>query len=367
MRITLRRDSSGQCRGPTPPFPVRMSSRRRAVLATLACVVATGITTPAMGQSVRVSVPEENFRKEPRVTSSNRLATVFEGAVLQVDGRQGRWVRAVLEGWIWTPSVQATDRDGFELVVSAPGGENLREAPEGEARRIARVLRGMLLDRVEQRGSWTRVRRSAWIWAESTVETEDSAEAPATTPAEPPTEVETPDDGAPMRAELPDRIVVSGAPVELHVSPEGDTLAVLQPDADLEILARQGSWARVRLEGWVWVPSTLPADSAAGDLTPADVAANPDQYRGRQVRWRLQYVSLENAEPARTDFFEGEPFILGRAPDGDQGFIYVAVPPELLEEVAELRPLQLIDVLGRVRTGRSALMGVPVIDLIALY
>ena len=45
---------------------------------------------------------------------------------------------------------------------------------------------------------------------------------------------------------------------------------------------------------------------------------------------------------------------------------YVAVPPELLPEVNGLRPLQMMDVLGRVRTGRSALMGHPVLDLIAL-
>jgi hypothetical protein len=145
-------------------------------------------------------------------------------------------------------------------------------------------------------------------------------------------------------------------------------LAALRPQADLEVLARQGSWARVRVEGWVWVPSTLPADSAMAseDLSPADVTANPDQYRGRQVLWRLQFVSVERAEPARADFYEGEPFILARASDGGQGFVYVAVPPELLLEAEGLRPLQMIEVVGRVRTGRSALMGVPVLDLIAL-
>ena len=327
-----------------------------------------GSADRAIGQSVRVSVPEENFRKEPSVTSSNRLATVFEGAVLAVESRQGRWVQATLEGWIWSPSVSATDRDGFDLIVSNPGGENLRAAPQGEARRVGRLLRGMLLDRVEQQGNWMRVRRSAWLWSESAVEVE--GEAPETTaaqsppPQRPAAEVET----TARPPELPDRIVVSGNGVQLHVSPSGDTLASLRPEADLEVLARQGSWARVRLDGWVWVPSTLPADSAAAseDLTPADVRANPDQYRGRQVRWRMQFVSVERAEPAREDFYEGEPFILARATDGEQGFIYVAVPPELLAEAGSLRPLQMIDVLARIRTGRSALMGVPVLDLIAL-
>ena len=318
------------------------------------------------GQSVRVSVPEENFRKEARVTSSNRLATVFEGAVLGVESRQARWILATLEGWIWTPSLSATDRDGFDLVVSAPGGENLREAPDGEARRVARLLRGMLLDQVERRGNWTLVRRSAWLWSESVVEVEaDRAAAPALPDATP---AEADDGPAAAAAELPERIVVTGSSVQMLVSPSGDTLASLMPEADLEVLARQGSWARVRLEGWVWVPSTVPADSilAGADLRPQDVAANPDQYRGRQVSWRLQFVSVERAEPAREDFYEGEPFILARALDGDQGFVYVAVPPELLPDVNALRPLQRIEVLGRIRTGRSVLMGVPVLDLVAL-
>lgn len=316
------------------------------------------------GQSVRVSVPEENFRKEARVTSSNRLATVFEGAVLDVESRQGRWVLAALEGWIWTPSVSATDRDGFNLIVSSPGGENLRVAPDAEARRVARLLRGMLLDEVERRGNWTRVRRSAWVWSESVVEVSSGAAAAApVTPAE-----TAPDTSPPRPSELPDRIVVSGEGVQLLVSPSGDTVASVGRDADLEVLARQGSWARVRLEGWVWVPSTVPADSlvAGADVRPDDVAANPEQYRGRRLSWNLQFVSVERAEPAREDFYEGEPFILARALDGDQGFVYVAVPPELLEDVNALRPLQRIEVLGRVRTGRSVLMGVPVLDLIAL-
>ncbi|MBT8477813.1 MAG: hypothetical protein KJO06_02775 [Gemmatimonadetes bacterium] len=349
-----------------------MSPRGIAVTSLLVFGLVAGSADPAIGQSVRVTVPEENFRKEPGVTGSNRLATVFEGAVLKIESRQGRWVQATIEGWIWSPSVESTDRDGFDLVVSNPGGENLREAPEGNARRVGRLMRGMLLDRVGGQGNWTRVRRSAWVWSESTVEVPDVEAMAGASPVDAaqagggnPVEEET---IPPRPSPLSDRILVSGERAYLHVSPSGDTLASLRPQADLQVLARQGSWARVKVEGWVWVPSTLPADSAVGSagLSPADVTANPDQYRGRQVRWRLQFVSVERAEPARSDFYEGEPFMLARAPDGEQGFVYVAVPPELLTEAEGLRPLQMIDVLARVRTGRSALMGVPVVDLIAL-
>ena len=58
------------------------------------------------GQSVRLTVPEENFRKEPAATAGNRLATVLEGAVMGLVGKQGRWDQVTLEGWIWRPSTR---------------------------------------------------------------------------------------------------------------------------------------------------------------------------------------------------------------------------------------------------------------------
>ena len=328
---------------------------------------------PLDGQSVRLTVPEENFRKEPAATAGNRLATVLEGAVLARAGERGRWSQVTLEGWIWKPSISSDNRDGFDLVVSKPGGENLREQADAGSRRLAILERGMLLDSLETRGNWVRVRRTAWIWSESVTET--SAGTVASSPAvsaettrPPGSEGADAAPSAPAGAVLPDRLLIDEGPVLLLVSPEGDTVAVLSPGADLAVLDRRGDWARVRLEGWIWEPSTLPADSAAASdsLSASDLRANPTQYIGRRVRWSVQFVSLERAEAVRTDFYEGEPFILARPEDRSQGFVYLAVPPELLPRVEELRPLQQIEILGRVRTGRSALMGVPILDLLAV-
>jgi hypothetical protein len=333
----------------------------------LAAALLGGWTAGATAQTVRVSVPGENFRKEPRVTSNNKLATVLEGTRLEAKGRQGRWLRVTLEGWIWTPSVGATDREGFDLVVDKAGGENLRESPDRQARRAAVLLRGMLLDSLERRGSWTRVRRTAWMWEESLTDVTAAA------PAEPAPAVPAASDSAAPEAggrpsAGPAGRIVSRSAVRLHVSPDGDTVATVPAGTDLEVLAREGGWARVRLEGWVWEAATLPADSAAESavLTATDVRANPEQYVGRRVQWRVQFVSLERAEAVRSDFYEGEPFILARAEDRSEGFVYIAVPPELVIQVEDLRPLQTLDLLARVRTGRSALMGVPILDLIAI-
>jgi len=138
----------------------------------------------------------------------------------------------------------------------------------------------------------------------------------------------------------------------------------------MEILGREGSWARVRLEGWAWMPSEAGRPAAAVEgpriLTPADLTANPTEYSGRVVSWELQFISLERAEKVRTDFFEGEPFLLTRFGGGDGPFVYVALPPDRVQEAEGLTPLEGLSVTGRVRTGASSLTGTPIIDLLAL-
>lgn len=317
------------------------------------------------GQTVEVAVEEENLRQEPM---GKRLATVNGDTRLRVVGRDGRWRQVVLEGWIWTPSVAATNRGGHDLVVSADGGENLRIEPEARAPVLARLLEGFLLTRLEEEGDWTRVRRTAWMWAPSlrTVSAEGAGETGDPAGSEGGAG-EAPDADAGDVAE--DHRVVEGGSARVHASPEGDTLAVAHQGTDLTVLGRQGDWIRVRLEGWVRGSDLVPPDSAsaARELSPGQLRTHPERYRGRRVRWTVQFISLERAEAARTDFYEGEPFLLARPVVGEgSGFVYLAVPPELLSRVEELRPLQQVAVLGRVRTGRSALMGAPVLDLLEL-
>jgi hypothetical protein len=135
----------------------------------------------------------------------------------------------------------------------------------------------------------------------------------------------------------------------------------------VQIVGREGSWARVRLEGWAWLPPTGPdsATDATAAITPADLARDPEGTRGRVVAWSLQFISLERAEKVRTDFFEGEPFILARFGDATGPFVYVAVPPDRVAEVQGLAPLEHIEVTGRVRTGASGLTGTPILDLLS--
>jgi hypothetical protein len=126
------------------------------------------------------------------------------------------------------------------------------------------------------------------------------------------------------------------------------------------------------MEGWVWSPRATEAaeeasDATAAALTPQDLEGpGGEAHEGRRVTWRVQFISLERAEAVRTDFYEGEPFILGRVGGGDGPFVYVAVPPDRLATVEGLTPLEMLTVTARIRRATSALTGTPILDLLAL-
>lgn len=319
-------------------------ARPLAVILALAAVPA-GVEA----QSAVVAVEEENFRAGPNGVI---LAELSEGTTLVPGGADGRWREVTLEAWIWAPSVQADDRAGHDLAVSAEDGENLRASPNG--RRLGRARTGMLLDRLEVRGDWIRVRRTGWIWGPSIRMT-------AAPDPEPSREPEPAVSGREFSSAGDDAMV--------RTSPGGDTLAWLQPGADVEVLDRDGDWVRVRVEGWTFA-SSLGADTTEPgvlrEVTRDELQAEPDRYRGRLLEWVIQFIALRKAEQFRTDFLPGEQFILARGPGDDAGFVYLAVSGELLSEIQTLTPLQRIRVLVRVRSVESPLTGAPVLDLLEI-
>ena len=298
---------------------------------------------------------EENFRAQQNGTLLGQLRA---GMSLEVLEATDDWLQFDFDGWIWTRSLQAVNRGAFDLVVSVEGGENIRGGPGGEI--LGHVEQGTLLEIVERVAGWARVRRRAWVWRSSvalfgTDPSGDSAgRSGLTTPS---SSVGVGEWAQGFSANAP---VLS--------TPDGDTLATLASSTNLQVLAREGNWTRVRLEGWIWLPEG--ADEGAGvsprtDATLASVVAAPDDYRGEVVQWDLQFISLERAEEIRTDFYETEPFLLTRMGDGDQSFVYVAIPPERLGEAQRLDPLERIRVLGRVRTGSARLTGSPILELLS--
>lgn len=322
---------------------------------------------PASAQAIRVTAATENFRAEPR---GEVIAALPAGTVLENATREAGWYRATLRGWIWGESVESTGRAN-RLTVTAEAGENLRTAANGGV--IARLNPGTVLTELERRDRWVRVERTAWIWGESV---EAVAAPPSSQPAARPPQQPTPAPAAPRTTTAPapragsSRQATAGAGgAAVLQSPDGDTLARVRPMTSMEVVATEGNWARVRIEGWVWQPGLASAGDTGAvlrDVSAAVLGANPDNFRGRTVEWQLQFISLERAERIRTDFYEGEPFILARGPGDENAFVYVAVPPERVAAVERLGPLERIVVLGRVRTGRSRVMGAPVLDLLEL-
>jgi hypothetical protein len=131
-------------------------------------------------------------------------------------------------------------------------------------------------------------------------------------------------------------------------------------------LARDDGWTRVRVEAWVRDDDLVPADTSLRSLTAADIRAAPDEARGALVRWTVQFIALQRADALRPELRPDEPYILARGPGDENALIYVAVPPALLAEVQGLRPLANIAITARVRVGRSAPVGVPILDLTAI-
>jgi hypothetical protein len=314
------------------------------------------LASPLTGQSGTVRV-EENLRAEPNGVV---IAVLNEGTDVAVLQSQGSWLEIEVEGWVWTPSTIAWDRGSFDLRVAADGGENLRSAPNGEV--LAVLEEGALLEELQRVPGWSQVRRRAWIWAPSVQERRSRAR-----------EVDDPEGPRPESpAPAPVGIFRAEGGVPVLSSPNGDTLGLIRPGMEMAVTGRQGSWARVRMEGWVWLPGGATVGGGGGsEAGPSPdmeaVLANPGAYLGRIVTWSLQFVSLEAAEAIRTDFYEGEPFLLTRPVDGrNTRFVYVAIPPESLGQAAGLTPLEEITVVGRIRTGSSSLTGSPVVDLIEL-
>lgn len=313
--------------------------------------------------TVRVA---ENFRKDP---NGEVLARLRPGTKLSVVGKRGNWLEATVEGWVWSRSLQVAKLEGLDLVVSADGGENLRGEPSGDI--LGHLAKGTLLEELERKPGWIHVRRQGWLWAASAREADATPANPAPSGAKPTTAASS-TKPAPVRpaATRPGGVSTAGAAgVTILSAPDGDTVGRAVAGTELEVLSRQGSWARVRLEGWAWLPagdSTGAASDSVSVLTPGDLTEKPQAYRGRMVSWELQFISLEHAEKVRTDFFEGEPFLLTRFGGPDGPFVYVAVPSSRIDEMRGLIPLERIKVTGRVRTGASSLTGTPIIDLVSM-
>jgi hypothetical protein len=300
------------------------------------------------------------FRKDP---GGAELGMLEPGARVATGRAQGNWIAVTLDGWVYSPSVARTSRGGFDLVVSADGGENLRAAPNGA--KVARLSRGALLDRRTTQGRWIRVRREGWALksafaAPAATATQQAARRRDGATAD--TATARRNDGA--TADDAER-VVAGTNALLSGEPGGTAVATLADGAEGQVVARSGEWVKLRIEGWVSASDVRSAEGGPRrGVSAAEVRAQPDRWLGQTLEWRLQLVAVRKADALRPELPEGREYLLARGPLPESGFVYVVIPPSQADRFKAMPPLSELTVRGVLRAASTRWLPNPVLDLV---
>lgn len=277
---------------------------------------------------------------------------------------RGDWQAVTLEGWIFATSVGVTARAGADLAVIRAPEENLRDAPSGAL--VAKLPEGFLLNKVGEDKRWVHVQRVGWmkrsalepvgtVAAAASAVADTAAGAGAAVPA-----ASDSGSGEATRAQPRRRTT-------LYRAPEGPEAGTLGQSTPLRVISRSGDWSRVQLEGWVKsVDLATDGPGVLAGVTAAEVRTDPQRFVGQSVRWTLQYIAIQQADELRPEIPIGAKYLLARGPLPERGFVYVVIPDAKRALVASLTPLTIIQVIARVRAGRSHYLGNPVIDLLAL-
>ena len=333
------------------------SSRALRALPVVAVILVSSLSAQAR---YRVVLDGESVFQAPGET---RLGRVARGAtVIGSGGTQGEWLAIVIEGWIFTRSVGAASREGFDLAVTKEPDENVRAAPNGSL--VARFVRGTQLSRVApDSNGWTRVRREVWL-PRAAVEPV-AAVVSVRTSAD--TQPQARDTATPATAAIDPDAARSSRATPLFRAPDGPEGGTIGAETPVRVLGRSGEWTRVQVEGWVRTSDleTAPPGVLVG-VTAAEVRAEPSRYRGQVLRWNLQFIALQTADDLRPDIPAGRSYLLARGPLPERGFVYVVLDDAQRTAAARLTPLATVQVTARVRQGRSRFLGHPIVDLLSL-
>jgi len=347
------------------------------VLLTPACLAAQSIVT---SQTALRSAPNGSAVAQVRFGASVSSATTERG-----------WSRVTLEGYVHR-SVLGGRRGGFSISVRADGGAYLRNTPSRSGRVLALMPDGTGLTKVSTRGDWIRVRRTGWLIASALHTSEPSVAARKRDAAKKPTARRAPEGAttvarraAPSAKPAADTTAVAEGDVTpdsatqavtalalarrttLYTAPDAGTLGTIDSSARVTAVARDRGWVRVQVEGWVRAQDLGPSDSTVlTTISAADLRAQPDRYRGQVVRWVVQKIAVETADPLRKGMAPDEPYILARGPGQENSLLYLALPSSLVDQAKRIDPLTAITVTARVRSGRSEPSGVPLLDVLSL-
>ena len=323
-------------------------------------VISLLIAAPIRAQDLSEISTDTRLRKEPDGTP---LVALPAGTEVEAKGARGDWNEVVVEGWIFSNSTAPTQRDGFDLVVTAADGENLRDSPNGEV--VGRTRPGALLRKLETRGGWTHVSRTGWVPRDAI-----SSGAPVDTPAvvQPAISPAQPAPSVPQPLAKPtadaDRAAVSRQ-TAVYATPQGGQYGTLQTGAPARIVGRSGEWVRVQVDGWVRESDLEEAAGGAlAGITAAEIRSDPVRYVGKMVEWRLQLIAVQTADELRTEMARGQNYLLTRGPLPEPGFVYVTVTPSQAAELRTLPALQELTMRVTIKAVRTKYLTTPVVELV---
>jgi SH3-like domain-containing protein len=304
-----------------------------------------------------------------RVSPDGRLvATMRVGAALKTGATKGNWTAVTIEGFLHK-SVVTVKKDA--ITIHASSGAALRVTADASAPVVAVIEDGIALDKQSASGDWFRVKRDLWV------QTRELKTAIAKAPQGAPQRVAAlPPRTAPVSAlavaSHPDAAPVAGDfaaahPLVLRAAPDGQPSGTADSAARVRIVARDHGWARVQAEGWVRESELIPVDSSSvSAVSAADLRSDPEHYKGSTVRWVVQAIAVQAADPLRKGLAPDEPYLLARGPGSESSLLYLALPAALVASARALPPLSYIMVLARVRAGRSDPSGVPILDVLRI-
>lgn len=384
----------------------------RSLRVALLALVTAGTTVSAQtrGGGARASGAAGIPRGEVvRVRSGTALRATPGGDVIGVSSRairgavessQGSYVRLTVDGFLAARSLRFNaDRSRGEVAPTA--GASLRAASDANSAVLAELRVGTYVFPTRAGGRFPAgasglvpVRRALWVDATrlernagaTTAPSAPVAAARAAAPSAIAREEAARDsarrealrrdsvrrdsvrrDSIARRQDASGPLLETRGQTALRYGPGGDAIATIPGGVGLTPLARDGGWVRVRIEGWL-PDSALQAAGArsAGTLSAADLRADPTGTVGRIVRWRVETLAYQVADALRSGLAANEPYLLARGPGSERAVLYLALPDSLRAAAQALPPLTEITVTARVRNGRSAPAGVPVLELLEL-
>lgn len=334
------------------------------------------------------------------------IAVLKKGTIVTLGAARGGAVFVTFAGWVDGTRLGAA-RDSFPAQLTGPLAMRLRSAPSMKGTILGEIRPGAGLFTTSRQGSWASIRRGGWVEAaalpgdaakNAPVATKASPTPLATqrapvakTPAPPPKQP-SPAARTPAKSSVAAPPPVTQQPVAAPVvdippviepvsdgamrvarttvvrgSPNGVVVGQIAAGTVVMPLARARGWVRVRTEVWMQERDVVPADTSFGAaLSAADLRADPEGTRGKTVRWEVQVLALQYADPLRRDLATDEPYFLAKGPGAEDQLMYLAIPPSLLAEARSIQVLTRLLITARVRTGRSQPVGIPILDILSL-